>query len=174
MLKIFFYLILILLLYSFNAGFLPGFELFSALPNLLLILVLYFALETEGEFYLPLAFVSGLVLDLSTGVFLGSFSVAFLLISAGLRAFSRDVAVIHSNWKYFPFILLVSQCILYAWLYGYNRMADYIGAFSNLLNFRLLVTRFVWEFVYNLLFIYPVWQLAYAAQKLAAKFSFRK
>lgn len=174
MLKIFLYFVLIVFIYAFNAGVLKEFQLFGALPNLFLLLVIYLSMETKGEFYLAASFFCGLLLDFSVGVFLGSFSVSFMIIALILRSISHDFVVLDRNWKYLPVILLLAQALVYIWIYFYNRIAVSLGVSINLLGFKPLMNRFVWESVYNLAFIYPIWKIVSLVTVLDEKFLGRR
>lgn len=172
MIKFFGYFFLIILLYAANAGFLQNFIIYGAgSVNLLFLLTISLALLSDDLGFLPVALFSGLILDFSTGVFFGSFSLAFAFAGTLLYLIAREVVAVENNWKYLPGILLLSQLFVYVWVYFYNLLAARMGAAYAALPFLALPRHFVWEFFYNLLFFYFVWKLAGLPARLQAKFS---
>ncbi len=171
MIKNFSFFILGALLYALNIGLLKNFLFFSALPNLLLIICIYVTLEEEGEFYLFFCFFCGLILDFTSGIFLGSFALSFLLLSRLLRFISKDVAALQKNWKYLPAVLFFFQVGVVVWIFLYNLAAEKLFSAPVIIFYPMLLKTFFWQYVYNLVFLFPVWKLALLPAKMEAKFS---
>lgn len=138
---------------------------------MLLIFIVYLALEDRNEFYLVAAFVCGLLLDFASNLFLGSFALAFLFGAAALRVFIQKVVAMERNWKYLPLVLISAQATVYFWIFFYNALAVRLGYGANLLAAKQFFTHFFAEAFYNLILLYPVWKLAGLPEKLQAKFS---
>ncbi|MBL8030512.1 MAG: rod shape-determining protein MreD [Candidatus Doudnabacteria bacterium] len=167
------YLFLAFLLYALNAGFFRNFEFFGVLPNLLLLLLVYTALEDEDYFFLGFGFFTGLVLDFATQVFVGSFALGFLFAALLLRQISQNIISLERNWKFLPLMLGVAQLVVYAWIFFLNGLAHRFGHAQVFFEAKYLLNRFGWEFLYNLALMYPVWKLAEIPKVLQVKFSGR-
>lgn len=167
------YLVCSYIFFALNEGFFKNFPFFGVLPNLLLLLVIYMAVEDEGNFFLGLAFFSGLILDFATQVFLGSFAVSFLLLALGLRQISQNIITLERNWKFLPLMLLLSQSAVYLWLFLFNGLVYKFGHARLFFEAKDLFNKFGYELLYNLALMYPVWKFLEIPKILQLKFSGR-
>ena len=171
MIKIFGFYILGLLLFALSAGLSKNFLLFGAAPNVLLLISIYLDLEEPGEVYLFFSFFAGLMLDFSTGAYLGSFSLSFLILSITLRFVSREIVALEKNWKYLPAVLLVFQSLLLFWLFFFNMAASKLVSAPQVFSFFETFKKLFWQYFYNLACLYPIWKLSKIPSLLEDKIS---
>jgi rod shape-determining protein MreD len=151
------YIVIVILLLALNIGLFGQYRLFGQIPNLLLLLVIYFALDKKGHDFFFISFVCGLFLDFYSTSFFGGYTLAFLLLATSLYLLAGSFVVLELNWKSLSFLLLGSLFLLklvlfsYAFLvYKFNWAADYAK-----LNFSWI--SFIAEYAYNLLLLYPAY-----------------
>ena len=155
------YFFTVVLLFSLNVGVFSYFPIRGALPNLLLIFIVVIALLKEElpEIYF-VAFLSGLFLDFSTGVFFGSFTLAFLLLSFLFSLVLERILSFEVNWKYVIAFLVVALFFVNACIFSYNWAAYHIGWAQFDIEIKVIRDQFLPAVFYNLLLLYPVYVVA--------------
>jgi cell shape-determining protein MreD len=138
-----------------------------------LFLVIYISLKEKGDFYLPLAFLCGLLLDFSTGLLPGSFAASFLFIAYTLRQVSLSLVDFGPNWKFLPGIFASSEIFIVIFLYLYNFIGLRFGQTFLPFSFKQLLLRGFWEFLYGAALLFPFWRLFEACLKIVNRFSTR-
>jgi len=108
LIPIFYFLII------FQQSFLVKFSIFGVIPNLVLILVflLNFLVKTDREKNLRmiLSFIGGLLLDIHSGLLLGSWALNFLIIAILIDKFYQFFE--KSNFLWFP--ILFCFCLYFS------------------------------------------------------------
>jgi len=153
------YLLAIIILVGINIGLFNNLQIGGQIPNLLLLLVLYFSLDKDSYDFFFLAFVSGIFLDFYSADAFGAFTLAFLLVAISARILSSRVVVLEANWKYLTLLLLGSLlCFdLVVWLYG---LAAYsLGLSLGYVSIRAFTASLIPGFFYNWLLLYPMYML---------------
>lgn len=168
------YLIFIILLFGLNVGFFSLFKLQGVAPNLLLIMVILFALEKGDLDFFFIAVLSGFFLDFFSGAFFGGYSLGFLLLAFLLNLVVQNFAVFEMNWKFLTGALLASVLFLDFFLWFYNLLILKSGlATAAAVNFGLFQRQFLIQFFYNLLLLFPMLRLKNFVQALIQKITYR-
>lgn len=158
------YLILIILLLSVNIGFFSYFKIYGTTVNLLLILTVLTALQRDFKGCMFVAAVSGIFLDCYTGIFFGSFTFAFIILSFLLRVIAERTAMQDLNWKYVLIALTASLLFVDLFLWQYNVVMSKAALAHFTVDWRLARRHFIPELMYNALLLYPVYLVLNAAE----------
>jgi rod shape-determining protein MreD len=151
------YFIFICLLFGINLGLFSLFKIHGVAPNLLLLVVILFALEKNNLDFLFVSLISGLFLDFHTGLFLGSFSFGLLILSFAINILARNLAIFEIKKRHIFLTLVVSILFLDAFLFGYNFFAFKLGQVKMLyVSLPSFKARFLAEVIYNSILIFPV------------------
>jgi rod shape-determining protein MreD len=168
------YLVFIILLFGLNIGFFSLFKLQGVAPNLLLIMVMLFALEKGGLDFFFIAVLSGFFLDFFSGAFFGGYSLGFLLLAFLLNLVVRNFAVFEMNWKFLTGTLLASVLFVDLFIWLYDLLIVKSGLTNTaFINFSLFKRQFLIQFFYNLLLLFPMLRLKDFLQELIQKFTYR-
>src|ERR1700690_3255463 len=151
------YLIAIIVLLGVNLGVFNYFPIKEQIPNLLLLLVLLFALEKKDFDFFFLAFVSGLFLDFYSAGFFGGFTLAFLAVSLAAHLVVDNIFVFEINWKTLSLSLLVGLAIFNLVIWAYGLLAYKLSWESEYINIGVYISHFPVNFLYNWLLLYPVY-----------------
>lgn len=127
------------------------------MPNLLFLLALFFALEKKDYDFFFIALVSGMFLDFYSAGFFGGFTLAFLIVSLCAHLFATDILVIDLNWKTLSLSLLAALIIFYLIVWVYQLSAFKLNAGSQYTGIKIFTARFLVNFFYNWLLLYPVY-----------------
>jgi rod shape-determining protein MreD len=173
MLKIFVYYIFAFFFYAMTVGFFNNFLLFGSVPNLLLILVVFLAVNEKGNFFLILSFLAGLLLDFSTGLLPGSFALGFLFAAVLLSQIGQRTVSFERNWKFLPLAFMFCQGFIYLWIYWFCLLSAKFGQGQFVFSFLFLGKRFVWDTLYGLVLLYPAWKALAASKAVLSKFSLK-
>jgi cell shape-determining protein MreD len=168
------YIVAIIILFGVNLGFFSNLPVQHQVPNLLLLLTIFFSLEKNSYDFFFVAFLSGLFLDFFSFVFFGSFTLAFLILALSLHFLANHFVVLEINWKSLSLLLALSLLILNVvmWLYGiialkFNWAPYYI-------NFKTIFSALPIAYIYDWLLLYPVY-LCYSSLKgLVANLTLRR
>src|SRR5271155_5350447 len=115
------YLISIIVLLGLNVGLFSNLQIQGQIPNLLLLLTVYFALDKKGYDFFFTAFVCGIFLDFFSPGFFGAFTVAFLILALAINALVNSLMLLEINWKSLTLLLLGALVVVNfsVWLYGF-------------------------------------------------------
>ncbi len=111
------YTIAIILLVAVNYGLFPLLRIGGAIPNLLFLFVVLYALQRNNEHVIFIALVSGLFVDFYNGLLVGGYTLAFVLLGYILYQFIHEVAVYELDWKYTFLIVALSFLASKLWRY---------------------------------------------------------
>jgi cell shape-determining protein MreD len=127
------------------------------MPNLLFLLVLFFALEKKDYDFFFIAAVCGLFLDFYSAGFFGGFTLAILTVSLCAHLFAADVLVIDLDWKTLSLSLLAALIVFYLIVWVYQLAAFKLNFGSQYTGIKIFASRFLINFLYNWLLLYPVY-----------------
>ncbi len=165
------YLILIILLLALNVGFLSYIKIYGAAANLLLLLVILSALHKDIDNFIFIAAVSGIVLDVYTGVFFGSFALAFLFAALLIRLIVERIVVHELDWKYVFLVAMAAIVFTDLFVWQYNLAAWRFSLSDFAFSFSTIKRHILPELFYNALLLYPVYILVHLAMLGVLEFS---
>jgi rod shape-determining protein MreD len=168
------YLFAIFLLLSLNLGLFNNLQIKGQIPDLLFLMVLYFALEKEGYDFFFIALVSGLILDFYSSGFFGAYALAFLVLAFSLHIFAANMVVVELNWKTLSVALIFCLLALniFIWLYGLLALKlNFTGTHSG---FKLYISGFPYSLFYNWLLLYPVYLFSGALKRFVDNLSLKR
>lgn len=154
------YFVVIILLVGINAGMFSYLKIAGAAPNLVFLLVIFFALDKENYDFIFLAFCGGLFLDFFSGGPFGGFTLILLLTGFLLRLLANRLLISETNWKYLAAVLAGVVFISGVILKLYGVAVFKLGWPGQYPDFQIFSSRFFPEYLYNLLLMYPVYRLA--------------
>lgn len=157
--KYFFYFIGIIFLLSINYGVFSLLPVFRQVPNLLLLAVIVFALEKENLDFFFVALLAGLFVDVSAGLFLGSYTFFFLILAFVLHLVIKYLIVDDLNWKQLAVIVVLVSYLNLAFIYFYNWLFLRWGVISAGLNKQILGWNALAYVGYNLVLFFPLYWL---------------
>ncbi len=151
------YTIAIILLFGVNLGLFGNLPIFGQVPNLLFLLTMYLALEKKDYDFLFVAFICGIFLDFFSASFFGGFTFSLLITSAVLHVISQNFILLELDWKFLVGLLLGSMALfkLLLWLYIFFVTISHLYAGNESLS--MYFRNFAWNYLYNLLLIYPMY-----------------
>lgn len=155
--KYFIYTIAIILLFGINLGLFGRLPIYGQVPNLLFLLVIYFALEKKSYDFFFIAFLSGLMLDFFSAHFFGAFIFSLLFLSAALHLLARNFIVLELDKKALIAVLFGSWAILRLCLGLYSIMVFSFHLTSEAGGIKVYFNGFIWSLFYNLFLLYPVY-----------------
>lgn len=119
--KYLFYLILLILIISFNFGVLAPLGLGWLTPSILLLIVVCLSMHPDRLDFFWFGVAGGLWSDIYFGLPIGSFAGAYLLVGlAAFLLFKRLLA--EPNWKYYLVCVVVAELFLLTWVWGYTNI----------------------------------------------------
>jgi rod shape-determining protein MreD len=131
---------------------------FTGSVNLLLLFTVCAALSDDGSSFLWAAFISGLLLDASSGLAFGSYTVAFLLTALLIRYATQTAFTADFSLGTLAGAVAGSYFFTVAVLYAASLVAARYSATPALSP--LFVTRKIWiDLALDLLLAYPVYAL---------------
>jgi len=163
------YTIAIIILFSVNISLFPLLKINGYMPNLLLLLLVFFAVEKEGQDFFFVALLGGLFVDVHSAVFFGSFTLAFLCCALILHLASSQIIIFELNWKYLAGVVIFSTLFVLIFVWFYNFLAIKLGWYAGDLDFKSLPGKFFTESVYNLLLFYPIKYLVFIVKQFNLK-----
>lgn len=172
--KYFIYFLAIIILLGFNLGLFNSLQIQNQIPNLLFLLTLFFALEKKDYDFFFVAAVSGLFLDFYSASFFGGLTFAFLAVSLAAHLFVANILVVEFNWKTLSLALLAALIIfnLLVWAYGLAVFKLNLG--SQYVRIGIFASQFLVSFLYNWLFLYPVYLFFTFLRNFVDNFSIRR
>ncbi len=165
------YFFIIIILAGVNFGVFPTLSFYGVLPNLLLILLVTVSLsKAKPELSFFVAFIGGLILDFSSGIFFGSFTITFLCLALILELITKNFLVIDIDWKYQIIIFILVLILANLLLYGFSLLAFYLHWVKEKADFTPLKGTLLPFLAYNLLLFYPIKRLVVAFNFLEQKY----
>lgn len=151
------YLIAIILLVGLQIGLFSELRFFSAVPNLLLLLVIGSSLQREDVDAFFIALVSGLFLDYYTGLFIGSFTAAFVISAVVLYGVLHSLVVFDVSIKYLISITIGMTIFVHVFIWALNAFSFRFGLSVASMDAGLLRGPLLGAILYNCLLAYPMY-----------------
>ncbi len=147
--------------------------LFSIAPNIFLVLAILIAIVGTQRESLVIAFLLGIWLDFASGGLPGVFAVIFTLIALGVHWLFSQVLLPSNAGKYLLVVTAVSSVlgILGFWLISLLLAVLHIPVIT--ITFGLIVRVLLWQTLYHLLLVYPLYFLVLKATQFSTRFTNR-
>lgn len=155
--KYFIYIFSILILLGINLGLFGYLPFYDQVPNLLLLLLIFYAIEKKNFDFFFIAFFSGVLLDFFSASFFGGFTLAFLVMAAIENLLSRIFIVFELNWKSLAILLFGSQIMFNIFLWLYYFCSYKLGWTPESPDLAVYLRGFLFSYIYNLILAYPVY-----------------
>lgn len=165
------YIIAVILVLGVNIGLFGHLPIYGQVPNLLLLLTIYFSLDKNSYDFFFIAFVSGLFLDSFSAGFFGGFTVSFLVLALLLHLLSGQLLVLELNWKTLALVVLGAFTLVNFCLWLYSWAAFKAGLAPNDFSIKVLVSNFLPGLFYNLLLLYPMYLISDRLRTLITDFT---
>jgi rod shape-determining protein MreD len=152
--KIIVYTLAIILLLALNVVF-PAAR-FSA-PNFLFLLVVVYAFRKDNPDFLWLAFFAGIMLDVYSNVFFGTFTLSFMIISLVINYTTRTFFSADPSVIYMGAVVAATNLILIGLIYFINSIG--LGFEKNLVRIsgEYLANKVWADVALNLFFAAPIY-----------------
>lgn len=129
----------------------------SAVPNFLFLLVVIYSFNQESNDFLWLAFCAGLMLDVTSNTFFGTYTVSFLLIAMIINYTTRTFLVADPSIGYMAVVILVSNLLLIGLIYIINSVGIKLNS-QTLPISSLYLREKIWsDIILNLIFAWPIY-----------------
>jgi rod shape-determining protein MreD len=153
------YTLAIVFLIGLNFGLFGFLQVKGIMPNLLFLFVLCASLERrQSEDFLFVSLLSGLFLDVYSGVFFGSFTVTFLVLSMLIQLLLNNFLALELTWKFILIMFLAGFVFLNFSLWLYMGLAYKLKLVKFYFEPFSPSAKFVWELAFNFILLYPmVW-----------------
>lgn len=157
--KYFIYILAIIIALGLEAGIFTQFSIQGAIPDLILLMVIYLALKHEDFDSFFIALIGGLFMDAYVGLPIGTITLGYLII-AGLIHGAFNSLIIHElTWKQIPIVLVAAVALLHSWMISYAWLLLHFHWGNEVLVAREVAARILPSLLYNLLLFYPAMAL---------------
>jgi rod shape-determining protein MreD len=167
------YLLAIIILLGVNIGLFGNLPIRGQMPNLLLLLTVYFSVDKTNYDFFFIAFVCGLFLDCFSANFFGGWTFGFLVLALLLHSVSSQLLVFELNWKSLALLVLGAFTLVNFCLWLFALAAFKFGLAPSGIGIKVLVAGFLPGLFYNLLLLYPMYVVFDRLKSLIADFSVR-
>jgi|GEM_PF-5928292 len=147
---------------------------FGAAAIFWLLLALFAAARNDSTAAVAVAFIGGLIYDLTTSAPVGSYTIgALIAVSVAYTIFNR-MTTLRFDWKYVPPLALGGSIFIMLWMFGYGwlletlRLSPFDQGFTQMLldtGALILATA---------IFMYPAYWLTTVLWKAIARLETRK
>ncbi len=157
------YTVVILFLVGITAGGFHHFSILRGVPQLVMLLLIIVAAERKNTDYMFVALVGGVLIDFSTSVAFGSFTLSFLVLGFLSKFLFEDMLLARSPLKHIPWIVSAAIALQYAWVWLYNgTLVRFDTAFLPLrLSDAMIIA--IGAIIYTLILLFPAY---WAIEKL--------
>lgn len=135
------------------------FPLAGTVPNLFLLITLYFAVTQDTYDFYFFAMAGGLFLDIYTRVPIGSFTLSFVFVSVAAHLLFRKILFIELHWKQVPLLIGLSVAALYMWVWVYTSGLAYFHWTEFVLPWQFVVWSLLPSILYNTASMYGMYWL---------------
>lgn len=153
------YLIVLFVLFSLNLGLFDNLEIKNQIPNLLFLFSILFALDADSHDFYFISLVSGLLLDFFSTGFFGAYTLAMILVSFFAYLFTNKITVMEFKLKNLIIFLAVSLALFQLVVWFFNFIVFKFNFAPIYTDFSIYLSSFLVIYLYNLLFLYPVFLL---------------
>ncbi len=167
------YILIFLLCVILQSSVFIYLPLFSIAPNIFLVLAILIAIIGTQRESLVIAFFLGIWLDFASGGLPGVFALIFTLIAQGVHWLFSQVLLPSNAGKYLLVVTIVCSVlgILGFWVASLLFAALHIPVIT--ITFGLIARVLLWQTLYHLLLVYPLYFLVLKATQFSARFSNR-
>ncbi len=153
------YVGVIVLLLALEAGVFTQFAIRGAIPDLIFLMVIYFATKHEDLDSYGIALLGGLFTDLYSGLPIGTMTLGYLIVAGLIHVVFHSVTIHEVRWKQIPFVVSAAVVLLYGWMVGYTWLLVQIHLTGEVLVAADVRTRILPSLVYNFILLYPAMTL---------------
>ncbi len=154
------YFIALIVLAGLQVGLFSYLKFFGAVPNLFLLFLVGCCLQREADDAFFVALLAGLFADLMNGLFIGSYTLSFLILALLLYLVIHQLVVFELSFKYLLTVTLIAVLFtgVLSWLV--SLLSIHIGWAPVAVDFHVWWSRLPQELAYNLALSYPLYFLA--------------
>jgi cell shape-determining protein MreD len=146
----------VLILFGVMQGLARVVPIGGIVPNLLLLLVLCLALEQGNDFIL-VALIAGIMSDMGSGAIIGTFTVGYLTIGVIFHYVMNQFFYFQAGWKYLPVALVGGLVFLSVWMWFYSWILLQFHITSQSVFASPIPGSLFAQIVYSLVLLYPVY-----------------
>jgi rod shape-determining protein MreD len=157
MFKILVYFFSLTVIFALNMVF---FKFHGSMPNLLFLLVIVYSFRKDNPDFIWLAFFAGLLLDLYSNVFFGTYTVSFMIIALGINYTTRSFFSAEPSVVYFGLVAAVSSLVLVGLLFILNSVGVYFQRNLGVTPTVYLNQKIWLDLLFNLIFVGPIFYLS--------------
>jgi rod shape-determining protein MreD len=150
------YFLVLVALASVNMVF-PS--IFGAVPNLLFLFVIFYAFHQDKPTFLWLAFWSGLLLDMSSGYFFGTWTISFLLVAIIVNYSTKIIFATDVSRIFMVVVSAVAYLVLVGLLYIFTTLIFNIGLIDQQMPLVYLQKKVWFDIILNFIFAIPIYLL---------------
>jgi rod shape-determining protein MreD len=165
------YFLTVFILFILTVVLQPFFSIYGAFPNLLLLLVLVFAISKDKDYsFLFIAFFSGLFLDSHYGSFFGVFMFSFLILSLGFHILSNYFFSIGLSLRHWAPFIFGSVALFYLFFWLYSKFLVFLNFEDFTLSIQGNLIKILIEAFYSLAVSYFIYKLVEYLKYVNVKF----
>lgn len=168
------YTISIILVLGLNVGLFGNLQINGQIPDLPLLMVLFFALDKKNWDFFFVAFAGGIFLDCYSAGFFGGFTLAFLVLALICHLLVSNLMVLELTWKNLVLLVFGALIVVDFCLWFYSLAAFKLGLSPDYSGLRVYADAFLPQLFYNLLLFYPTRLLCDFIKKTVENFTIRR
>lgn len=150
------YFLVLVALAAVNMVFPP---IYGAVPNFLFLFVVFYSFHQDKTTFIWLAFWSGLILDLSSGFFFGSWTISFLLVALIVNYATKIFFATDVSRLFMVIVSAVAYLVLVGLLYLFNTLIANIGLIDQQIPLIYLQQKVWFDIILNFIFAIPIYLL---------------
>ncbi len=154
--KYFIYIFIIIVALGLEAGVFGQFTIGGAIPDLILLMIIYFALKHEDFDSFFIALAGGLFMDAYGGLPIGTITLGYVLIAYLAHGTFHSLISKELTWKQIPIAVIAAVVLLHGWMIGYAWLLAQLHWAGEAFVAREAAARIWPSMLYNLLLLYPV------------------
>ncbi len=138
----------------------------SSAPNFLFLLTVIYSFQQEGNDFLWLAFFSGLLLDIFSSTFFGTYTISFLVIAMMINYTTSTFLVADPAVGYIAAVIFVANLFLVGLIYIINSIGLKLDSSTIPLPSVYLQAKVWADVIWNLIFALPVLYISHLNQRI--------
>ena len=167
MIKFFTYFISFIILLGLNIVF-P--KIAGAAPNFLFLIIVFYAFRKDNPIFLWLAFFAGIMLDIYSGSFFGSYTISLLVISFIINYTTRTFFTADPTPEFISVVIIVAYIILIGLMYLLDSFALGFGWTTYHISPEYITSKIWLDIVLNLIFALPIYYVVILNDRITAKY----
>lgn len=153
------YFIFAVICFGINFGVFGMMSFFGTVPNIPLLLVIIVALFEDKNDYIIFSLFGGLTFDFYSGLFPGSFTLAFLILGTLIQQISKHILDVNSRAIYLPLFLFLGLALTDVWIWIFSSFTFAFHFWVLPIHLQYFFKTFAPSFIYNLILIYPLYAI---------------